>query len=500
MTDTRILTIDQGSTSTRAIIFDEIARPIATAAMDLPQVFPCSGWVEYDPMQIVDTVLKTSKIAVERASLNMTDISAIGISNQRETTVVWDRNTGQPVYNAISWQCRRTLDICQSLEADGYSDVIRKKTGLVTDPYFSGPKLKWILDEIPNGQNKALSGDLCFGTIDSWLIYYLSGGMSHVTDVSNASRTMLFNMCSNSWDPELLGFLDIPDLILPSVLSSSGEFGATDGDVIGGEIPITAAIGDQQAALYGQMCFDVGMLKCTYGTGAFVLMNNGGQPLIYLDKGLLSTIGWEIDNKSVYAIEGSAFCTGATIQWLKDGLDLFEAVADTEEIAFSVKDNGGVYFVPAFVGLGSPYWDPGARALISGITRCSTSSHLVRAALESTAFQVRDIIDLIKRVSGGIGSDSSLKVDGGQTNNRFLMQFQADILDRPIEVSQIFETTALGSAFLAGLGLGIWSNEDDIVDLTKPPKLYEPNMKSSDRERLYSGWLDALNRSLSNRN
>lgn len=489
---TRILAIDQGTTSTRAVVFDDEANVLASSQQELRQSFPQPGWVEHDPIEIFHAAVDVSAIAVARAGLQMSDITAIGITNQRETTVVWERETGRPVANAIVWQCRRTSEMCDLLTTQGHAEEIRQVTGLVIDPYFSATKLRWLLDTVPDGQRRAEDGELCFGTIDSWLMFKLSGGRYHVTDVTNASRTMLLNLHDLQWDPDMLSLFNVPREMLPEALPSASDFAVTDASVFGAEIPITGVAGDQHAALYGQACFDQGMAKCTYGTGAFVLTNTGARAVDAKEGGLLSTMGYQVGAKRVYAIEGSVFVTGATVQWLRDGIGAINDASETEMLAEEAGDNGGVYFVPAFVGLGAPHWDANARGAISGLTRGTTRAHVVRAGLEATAYQVKDVIDVMDNVAGRRKKDRPLRVDGGQTANHFLMQFQADILDRPVEVSAVQETTALGAAFLAGRGAGVWRSYGELSKLWKASEVFEPSMTPGRRQTLYAGWLDAV--------
>ena len=494
-----ILAIDQGTTSTRAIVFDSSATPVGSAQVELSQHFPQPGWVEHDPIEIAEAAISVAKQAIARAQLAPENIAAIGISNQRETTIVWERATGRPVANAIVWQDRRTAEICADLGRGDRVRDIRQATGLIVDAYFSATKLMWLLATIPNGQARAEAGELCFGTVDSWLLWRLTKGALHATDATNASRTMLLNIHDLQWDPEMLELFDIPEVMLPEVRGSSDDFGVTDKSVFGAEIPITAMAGDQHAALYGQACFRNGQIKCTYGTGAFVLANRGSTPPIQQsgpgDTGLLATLGFQIGAKKHYAIEGSVFVTGATVQWLRDGLGIISNPAETSDMALVAESNEGVYFVPAFVGLGAPHWQPYARASITGMTRGTSQYHIVRAALESTAFQVKDVVGAME--GGRTRSNQPLRADGGQSDNPFVMQFQADILDRPVEVANVAETTALGAAFLAGRGVGLWRSENEISSLWKASARYEPSISESERTNLYAGWLDAVRRSSS---
>ncbi len=485
-----ILAIDQGTTSTRAIVFDEEARPVASAQVELEQFFPEPGWVEHDATEILGSTISVCRQAVERAGLELDEITGIGIANQRETTVVWERDTGRPLANAIVWQCRRTAQRCAELVRDGRSGDIRTRTGLVVDAYFSATKLEWLLDRIPNGRQRAEDGDICFGTIDTWLLYRLTGGRDFFTDVTNAARTMLLNIHDLEWDETLLDLFGVPIEMMPEIRPSASEFGLTDPAVFGAAVPIAGMAGDQQAALFGQACFRAGMSKCTYGTGAFLLTNTGNRPADS-ENGLLTTLAWQLGGNRTYAIEGSIFNTGGTAQWLRDGLGIVLDVAETDELARVVESNEGVYLVPAFVGLGAPYWDPDARGTITGLTRGTGTPHIARAALESTAYQVRDVLQAVTADTGRNPS-GPLRVDGGQTANTFLMQFQADILDREIEVAPIPETTALGAAFLAGLTLGVWDGEADLEHYWTPSATYEPQMRYTQRSSLYDGWRQAV--------
>ena len=489
-----VLAIDQGTTSTRAILFDSYANSVSSAQVELNQYFPQRGWVEHDPVEIAEAVVNVVRQAISRAQIAPEDVAAIGITNQRETTLVWERDTGRPVANAIVWQDRRTSEICSDIRKTEHSENIRKITGLLVDPYFSATKLMWILNTIPNGQLRAENGELCFGTIDSWLLWNLTSGGLHATDSSNASRTMLLNLHDLQWDREMLRLFNVPENMLPEVKPSAGDFGVTDKSIFGAEIPITAMAGDQHAALYGQVCFKNGDLKCTYGTGAFVLANRGSsvpsRSSGLNEAGLLATLGYTVGSKKTYAIEGSVFVTGATVQWLRDGLGIISNASETGNMAQSAGSNEGVYFVPAFVGLGAPHWRPDATGMITGLTRGTDRNHIVRAALESTAYQVKDVVDSME--AGRHRSTQSLKADGGQSDNPFVMQFQADILDRVVEVAGVTETTALGVAFLAGRSVGLWQSEKEIASLWKASAVYEPVMSESERMSLYSGWLEAV--------
>jgi len=478
-----VLSLDQGTTSSRAIVFDEKGNVVSKVNKEFRQIYPRPGWVEHDPVEIWESQIEVAKKAIEEAGIKPEDIAAIGITNQRETTIVWDKNTGKPVYNAIVWQCRRTAPICDELKEKGYSEFIRERTGLVIDAYFSGTKIKWILDNVEGVREKAEKGEVLFGTVDTWLIWNLTGGRVHVTDYSNASRTMIFNIHKLDWDDEILELLNIPRAMLPQVMPSSHVYGYTAKDIFGVEIPIAGDAGDQQAALFGQACFQPGMLKNTYGTGCFLLMNTG-EKAFESKSGLLTTIAWGINGKVYYALEGSIFITGAAVQWLRDGLKIISNAAETEELATKVPDNGGVFFVPAFVGLGAPYWDMYARGLIIGITRGTTREHIVRAVLESIAYQTRDVVEVMEKDSDI--KVETLRVDGGAVVNNFLMQFQADILGVPVERPVVNETTALGAAYLAGLAVGYWKDQEEIASLWQLDRRFEPSMNSEERERLYS--------------
>ena len=489
-----LLAIDQGTTSSRAIVFDLAGRPVSSAQQELPQIFPSEGWVEHDPEQIWSDTLKVCHAALSKNEVSAAAIAAIGITNQRETTVVWDRKANQAIYNAIVWQCRRTAPLCDKLKQEKFDRVIRRKTGLVTDAYFSGTKAAWLLDNVKGARAQANKGQLAFGTIDTWLINRLSGGQAHVTDVSNASRTLLFDIRKQSWDKEILDKLNVPASLLPTVKSSSEVYATTDPELFGAPIPIAGIAGDQQAALFGQACFKPGMMKNTYGTGCFLLMNTGDAANASKN-GLLTTIAWRTGKATQYALEGSVFIAGAAVQWLRDGLGIIANAADTEALATSVTDNHGVYFVPAFVGLGAPYWDQDARGAIVGLTRGATRAHLARAALEAMAYQTRDVVECMQKDSGIKAKE--LRVDGGATRNDFLCQFQSDILGIPVVRPRVTETTALGAAYLAGLAVGFWKNEKEIAQQWQVEKRFEPRMKQSERERLYAGWQAAVARARS---
>ena len=454
-----IMALDQGTTSSRCILFEKNGRIASMVQREFAQIFPHEGWVEHDPMTIWSTQIAVATEALLKIGGSWSDVYGISITNQRETTVVWDRKTGIPIYNAIVWQCRRTSELCERLRAESHEEMIKEKTGLLLDPYFSATKLQWILENIDGAREKAEQGELCFGTIDSWLIWNLTGGKVHATDYSNAARTMLFNIHTLKWDEELLELFDIPRSMLPEVKPSSGLFGYTDAGVLGAELPIAGVAGDQQAALFGQCCFDEGEMKNTYGTGAFLLMNTGNKPYMTTN-GLITTIAWGIGDKVTYALEGSVFTCGAAIQWLRDGLKIIESAQDSEYYASKVKDSGGVLIVPAFQGLGAPWWDPYARGVIIGITRATTKYHLIRATLESLAYQVVDVVDLMQR-STNI-KVKKLKVDGGASANNLMLDFQANILGVTLERPECIETTALGAAYMCGLALGVYASIDEI--------------------------------------
>lgn len=488
-----VLALDQGTTSSRAILFNRDGRVVAVAQKEFPQIYPKPGWVEHNPMDIWESQIEVARKVMSDSGIKPDDVAAIGITNQRETTVVWDKETGQPVYNAIVWQCRRTADICDSLKAKGLAEKIREKTGLVVDAYFSGTKIKWILDNVPGVREKAERGEVLFGNIDTWLMWKLSGGRVHATDYSNASRTMIFNIHSLDWDDELLNELGIPRAMLPKALPSSYIYGYTSAEVFGAEVPLAGDAGDQQAALFGQACFKPGMAKNTYGTGCFMLLNTG-ETAVPSRSGLVTTIAWGLNGRVEYALEGSVFITGAAVQWLRDGLKIIEKAADTEPLATSVADSGGVYIVPAFVGLGAPYWDMYARGTIVGITRGTMREHLVRATLESICYQTRDVLEAMVSDSGI--KLQALRVDGGAVVNNFLMQFQADILGIPVERPVVNETTALGAAYLAGLAVGYWSSQQEIAEQWQMDRRFEPAMAEDVRNKLYSGWKKAVERAL----
>ncbi len=482
-----ILSLDQGTTSSRAILFDSNGNPISVSQQEFTQHFPKAGWVEHDPYEILNTQLETARETIKKAKITANDIAGIGITNQRETTILWEKDSGKPVYNAIVWQCRRTTDICDNLKRDNLEETFHKKTGLLLDPYFSGTKIKWILDNVEGVRERAQKGEILFGTIDSWLIYNLTN--QHVTDPSNASRTLLYNIHTGEWDDELLRILNIPPQILPKVSKSSGEIATTKKEIFGSEIPISGIAGDQQAALFGQLCFSKGTIKITYGTGSFTLLNTGATPIIS-ENGLLTTVAWDIGEGLQYALEGSVFIAGAVVQWLRDKLMILEKASESEQMAKSVDDTNGVYFVPAFVGLGAPHWEPNVRGTMVGLTRGTEREHIVRAALESIAYQNKDLIDAMKRdYKGGI---EQIKADGGAAMNSFLMQFQADILKLPVTVPEINETTALGAAYLAGLGVGVWSDPTKLSEYWKVRAHYTPTMDETTRNQKLKGWGKAL--------
>jgi glycerol kinase len=487
-----ILVIDQGTTGSAALLFNDSGQVVSSADREIRQIYPQPGWVEHDPVEIFQTSLAVAKEALQQAGVATSQVKGLGITNQRETTVVWDRRTGKPVSNAVVWQCRRTAPICEELKQKGMGQPIKDKTGLLVDAYFSATKLRWILDNVPDGQRRAQQGDLLFGTVDSWLVWNLTGGVVHITDYSNASRTMLFNIHTLQWDKELLAQLDIPEAVLPKAVPSSQVYGETIPGLLGdARVPVAGIAGDQQAALFGQACYEAGMAKNTYGTGSFILLNTGDKP-IPSEKGLVTTVAWGLGGKVIYAMEGSIFITGAAVQWLRDGLHLIKTAGESEPLARSVPDNGGVYFVPAFVGLGAPYWDMYARGAIVGLTRGATSGHLARATLEAIAYQVRDVAD-------AMGAEAGLKVpllrvDGGGTANSLLMQFQADILGIPIQLAAIAETTSLGAAYLAGLAVGLWRDTAQLARMWQAAETYEPKMSADQREGLYAGWKRAVER------
>ena len=484
-----IMALDAGTTSNRCILFDEAGNICSMAQKEFRQIFPNPGWVEHDAKEIWSTQLGVAVEAMNMINAKAEDIAGIGITNQRETAIVWNRETGEPVYNAIVWQCRRTSDLADALKAKGLEEKYRKKTGLIIDAYFSATKIKWILDNVEGARQQAEEGKLLFGTVETWLIWKLTSGKVHVTDYSNASRTMLFNINTLEWDKEILEELDIPESMLPTPVPSSQIYGYSDPAFFGAEIPIAGAAGDQQAALFGQTCFYEGEAKNTYGTGCFLLMNTGEKP-VFSKNGLVTTIAWGLDGKVNYALEGSIFVAGAAIQWLRDGMRMLDSAADSEYMATRVKGTHGCYVVPAFTGLGAPHWDQYARGTIVGITRGTTKNHIIRATLESIALQVCDVIDAMK-VDAGI-EVRALKVDGGASANNFLMQFQADMIDAPVNRPACVETTAMGAAYLAGLAVGYWSSKEDVVKNQQLDRVFTPNMKPEDRVEKRKGWNKAV--------
>ncbi|WP_404454624.1 glycerol kinase GlpK [Oceanobacillus kapialis] len=485
-----ILSIDQGTTSSRAILFNHDGEIVETAQKEFQQFFPEPGWVEHDANEIWTSVLACIADVLRKADAEPTDIAGIGITNQRETAVVWNKNTGKPIYQAIVWQSRQTEGICRELREAGHNELFNQKTGLLLDPYFSGTKVKWILDHVAGAREKAENGDLLFGTIDSWLVYKLSGGKTHITDYSNASRTLMFNIYDLKWDDELLDILTVPKSMLPEVKQSSEVYAHTASyHFFGHEVPIAGIAGDQQAALFGQACFEKGMAKNTYGTGCFMLMNTGEEG-VKSEHGLLTTLAWGVDGKVEYALEGSIFVAGSAIQWLRDGLKIIENAPQSEQLATNVDSTDGVYMVPAFVGLGTPYWDSDARGAIFGLTRGTTKDHFVRATLESLAYQTKDVLDaMIKDSEIDL---KTLRVDGGAVKNDFLMQFQSDMLDVPVERPVVQETTALGSAYLAGLAVGYWKDKEEIAKQWNVEKTFKPAMTEGKRDKLYTGWEKAV--------
>lgn len=485
-----ILSLDQGTTSSRAILFNQKGEIVHISQREFTQYFPKPGWVEHNANEIWGSILAVIATVLSETSIKPEQVAAIGITNQRETTIVWDKHTGLPIYNAIVWQSRQTADICEQLKQQGYDDLFREKTGLLIDPYFSGTKVKWILDNVEGAREKAEKGDLLFGTIDTWLIWKLSGGRAHVTDYSNASRTLLFNIHTLQWDEEILTILGIPKSMLPEVRPSSEVYAKTiPHHFFGVEVPIAGAAGDQQAALFGQACFEEGMAKNTYGTGCFMLMNTG-EKAVQSKHGLLTTIAWGIDGKVEYALEGSIFVAGSAIQWLRDGLRMIKQASDSETYAEKVDSTDGVYVVPAFVGLGTPYWDSDVRGAVFGLTRGTTKEHFIRATLESLAYQTKDVLTAMEADSGI--ALKTLRVDGGAVKNNFLMQFQSDMLGVPVERPVINETTALGAAYLAGLAVGYWKDRKEIATQWQLERQFEPKMAKEKQEKLYNGWKKAV--------
>ena len=488
-----IMSFDQGTTSSRCILFERDGAIASMVQREFAQIFPADGWVEHDPMTIWSTQIGVATEALLKIGASWDEVYGIGITNQRETTIVWNRKTGEPIYNAIVWQCRRTADYCGELKERGLSESIKAKTGLLVDPYFSATKVKWILDNVDGARDMAKQGELCFGTVDSWLIWKLTGGKVHATDVSNASRTMLFNINTLSWDEELCELFDIPMSILPEVKESSSIYGYTDSKILGAEVAIAGVAGDQQAALFGQCCFGLGDVKNTYGTGGFLLMNTGDTPR-FPEGGLLTTVAWSIGGKTTFAVEGSVFTAGAAIQWLRDGLKIIESSQDSEYYARKVPDSGGIMVVPAFSGLGAPYWDPYARGIIIGISRATTKNHIIRATLESLAYQTADVISLME--SGTGIKTTSLRVDGGASSNGLLLEVQADLLGIELVRPACVETTALGAAFLAGLALGVYSSLTEISEIVKNAKTVTPTKDAAWREAHMGEWRRAVERCL----
>ena len=487
-----IVALDQGTTGTTAMLIDSTGSPLWTTSREIRQIYPRPGWVEHDPGELFESCLETVDELLEMAEAHPRSIVGIGIANQRETLVMWDRRTGEAVGNAIVWQCRRTAELCERLKRDGHEDEVKRKTGLPIDAYFTGGKIRWMLDALPDGQRRAERGELACGTVDSWLIWNFTNKLVHATDATNASRTMLLDIDTLDWDDDLLAMLDIPRAILPEVRSSSEVYGHVSGDLSAGQpVPISGVAGDQHASLFGQCCFEPGSAKNTYGTGCFALANTGGRR-VDSDSGLIATVGWSLGGETVYALEGSVFSAGATVQWLRDGLGTIETSAESERLASDVPDNGGVYFVPAFSGLGAPHWDMYARGTIVGLTRGTTKAHLARAALESIAYQTRDVLDAMRRDMGV--ELSALRVDGGATANGLLMQFQADILGAPVQRSAVRETTALGAGCLAGLGVGFWSGPDELAGMWRSDATFHPTMGGDERDALYGQWRRAVER------
>jgi glycerol kinase len=483
-----VLALDQGTTGSAALLFDQEAHVVASADREIAQGYPQPGWVEHDPDEIFQTTVSVGRETLTRAGVRPDDVAAIGITNQRETTVVWDRATGAPIHPAVVWQSRASAEICDRLKANGLEPLFRERTGLVIDAYFSGTKIRWLLDHVAGAQQRAEAGELLFGTVDSWLVWKLTGGRMHCTDMTNAARTLVFNIHTLDWDDQLLAILGVPRAMLPEVRACAEVYGETD--AFGGSIALAGIGGDQQAALFGQACFEPGQAKNTYGTGCFLLVNAGSRAPTATD-GLLSTVAWRLGDQTTYAVEGSAFVTGAAVQWLRDGLGIISDAAETDALASSLPDNGGVYLVPAFVGLGAPHWDMYARGLLIGLTRGSMRAHLVRATLESIAYQSRDLAEAMARAGHSV---HLLKVDGGGTANSFLMQFQADLLGVPVEVAAVQETTALGAAGLAGIGVGLWPDLTELGGRWRSTRRYEPRMSLDQRESLYADWLRAVDR------
>lgn len=488
-----ILSLDQGTTSSRSILFNQLGQALCTAQKEFTQFYPHQGWVEHDPLELWQTQLETAREVIEKKGISAEDISAIGITNQRETTILWDKRNGRPLCNGIVWQCRRTASFCDELKEQGYTSFFQKKTGLPIDAYFSATKIKWVLDNVKGAKELAAKGNLLFGTIDTWLIWNLTGGQVHATDYSNASRTMLFNIHTLKWDTDILELLEIPISILPKVVPSSGVLGYSIPALLGSSIPISGVAGDQQAALFGQACFSPGAAKNTYGTGCFLLMNTGDIP-VTSKNGLLTTIAWGLDNRITYALEGSVFVAGAAIQWLRDELKMISSAAETEELCRSVEDTCGVYLVPAFTGLGAPHWDPYARGILTGLTRGANRSHIVRAAVESMAYQTYDVLHAMEQDAGIPLAE--LRVDGGAAANSFLLQFQSDITGVPVMCPSTLETTALGAAYLAGLAVGYWKNITEIRRNWQVAFAFSPQVTKETAEIKYAGWKNAINQAL----
>ena len=484
-----ILAIDQGTTSSRAILFNKAGEPLYSAQQEFRQIFPRNGWVEHDPEDIWQSTLSVCRTVLKEASLDAADVRAIGITNQRETTLIWDRATGEPVYNAIVWQDRRTAEFCQSLQQQGRSGWVAEKTGLLLDPYFSGTKVRWILDNVEGVRDRAERGELAFGTVDTYLLWRLTGGREHATDATNASRTLLFNIHTQQWDSALLDMLNVPRSLLPKVKDSAADFGETDKEWFGASIPVAGIAGDQQAALFGQACYQPGMVKSTYGTGCFLMMNTGKQPLQSRNK-LLTTVGYRLNGEVTYALEGSIFMAGATMQWLRDGLKLIQRASESSALAEHVGADQSVYLVPAFTGLGAPYWDPNARGAMVGMTRDTGIAEIVTAGLQSVGYQTRDLVEAMK--ADGADQLEGLRVDGGMAVNDWAMQFLADILGTRVDRPKVTETTALGAAFLAGLQTGLYQSIDDIAGYWQQDRRFSPQLEVSVRERLYSGWSRAV--------
>lgn len=488
-----ILALDQGTTSSRAILFNHDGAIAGLAQREFPQLFPQPGWVEHDPVAIWESQLATAREALQRAGITAAEIAGIGITNQRETTLIWDRHTGKPVTNAIVWQDRRTAAFCDELRAAGHADVILERTGLVLDPYFSGSKIAWILDHVPGARDRAEAGELAFGTVDTWLLWNLTGGKVHVTDATNASRTLLYNLRTGDWDDAMLRLFRVPRSLLPEVRSSSEVYGEASPEWLGAAVPVAGIAGDQQASLFGQGCFRKGMVKNTYGTGCFMLMNIGSEPKLSHNR-LLTTVAWQLDSSREYALEGSVFIAGAVVQWLRDGLGLIRSSAEVESLAAGVPDSGGAYLVPAFAGLGAPHWDPYARGTITGLTRGTTAAHLARAALEGIAFQVADVLEAMQKDAREPVSE--LRVDGGGCANNLLMQFQADILQVPVRRPRVIETTALGAACLAGLAVGFWTSADEVGRALEVEATFSPRISPQDAAQRRERWRHALERAM----